>query len=1037
LGEDISVDDVMVSTNSPPGCRMSGRNAVERVTAFAQQFGETHLTLACHAAFPLTLTPDLLYRLWASFVPEAPWTAVADILLSPLCREISHELYEMDVAVRNLLLGELKEDVRFAQQRLNELASFLTDYVVQQLQGDDPDTRDLARMQRWTALAYTRPGEASRELVEVLSRLDHEDTAELLRMTSLVETFAVPLAEFAPLVAYARGMTNLAYGDLKAARMYFRKAAGEKRQIQVSGVTLPIPETIVSKIEQYPYSSLISRSPDVITGSIPAQMHNKLLIVCGGAGVGLLGQRRVLDVRAELQIDVTKELVPERGDTNSLRIALDKPVGTIPLLLLDMKNRVGRSITQPADIQHTDFLRRYLVVGGSLSEGVAASPAIAGGAIGHAANMNELRDRFSVKLHAMTRNIGPDNPLEVWIISSTAGGTGEGIHRAVAARLAEVVEEPYRAWLTLNFVRIGPATYRSIDARRTGLNTFFGVAADAAFAIKCREDFPGVTANWFYLELPDVGYGRRAQPVRAALVEMAVKTLMLDELAESLHILLINNGLRIVLTRIGYWGRDFEERVKYHGMLRQLVEKLRDLIEPNESKYVSGRPRPTFRPGPSLPQVLQDLQNEQDLLRKIWVEGWKFPKYSGRLSEDDRIRDWKRAINELIAPRVDNLAPEAAFEIAEPEAVRKEGESYRTILGVPEPTAGIYDEAWFDMITNAQRVKAWCAALLTSSGQQEGLRERLNRLARACSDVQYAFNPMKGRFARAREMTEYLADFVETLVQVVRLKGLERAADRVLQSQLANPKELLKEAESQLDIARSAAEGMGASPVIAGDLSDKLDHLQQQTWLRLLEQGFQQGGSDGFRQQVLGGAVGLTEAGLLNVLGLPENADCQLIHEALERVGRMYGEDWTDLEAQWWQGQGPPGVRLQYRFRVLPKLEPIVKARLGEGTGQIGYLYTELGEIALYVLAFEGVCIGNAFDAEATPAYLLRPFVPLVREALENWPKEPVVGRTHGQIEIASAGVVGDPLYEMALRDAGLTDVELEKIGQFYEFYNP
>ena len=56
--------------------------AVERVVGFAQQFDGTHLDLACHAAFPQTLTPDLLYQIWLRFVPQAPWTAVARILLS-------------------------------------------------------------------------------------------------------------------------------------------------------------------------------------------------------------------------------------------------------------------------------------------------------------------------------------------------------------------------------------------------------------------------------------------------------------------------------------------------------------------------------------------------------------------------------------------------------------------------------------------------------------------------------------------------------------------------------------------------------------------------------------------------------------------------------------------------------------------------------------------------------------------------------------------------------------------------------------------
>ena len=142
--------------------------AQRRVKGFTQQFGEAHRNLARHAAFPLVLTPELLYQLWANFVPEAPWTAVARVLLSRLCRQVGYEMYEMDIADRNLLLRELKEE--FGQERFDELGEFLLDYVAQRLTDDDADTRDLREAQEWTALAYTKPDEAARELKQRLSK---------------------------------------------------------------------------------------------------------------------------------------------------------------------------------------------------------------------------------------------------------------------------------------------------------------------------------------------------------------------------------------------------------------------------------------------------------------------------------------------------------------------------------------------------------------------------------------------------------------------------------------------------------------------------------------------------------------------------------------------------------------------------------------------------------------------------------------------------------------------------------------------------
>lgn len=212
-------------------------NAITRISSFVSQYGETHFILACHAAFPLLLTPDLLYHIWSNFVPQAPWTAIADILLSRLCYEVGYELYQMDTEVRNLLLKELKDHKYFGQQHLNRLADFLTNYVTQELKSDDQDLRNLAQAQRWTALTYTRPGEVASELAAAIEDLAEENVEDLVRLASLVETFAEPLAEFAPLLVYARGKLELAYNIVNV-----------PYQEKFPDVSSPV-ETVVSSVE--------------------------------------------------------------------------------------------------------------------------------------------------------------------------------------------------------------------------------------------------------------------------------------------------------------------------------------------------------------------------------------------------------------------------------------------------------------------------------------------------------------------------------------------------------------------------------------------------------------------------------------------------------------------------------------------------------------------------------------------------------------------------------------------------------------------
>ena len=259
--------------------------ASRRIESFGQRFGEAHLYLAYHAAFPLALTPDLLYRLWANFQRDIhrqelkiPWLAAADLLLSSLCDEVGHELYEMDTAVRNALLRELKENPRFGEKRISELSDFLLTYVRQQLDSYDPDIRDFAQAQRWTALAYTQPSETARELALILSKLKLEEKAEWVRMASLVETFAEPLADFQPLLLYSRGMQNFARGNLESASAEFGNLSGvDEYQVYVVGVKLPIPDQIASQIASV--DILKSQENQVSEVDIPAQVEEENLSV--------------------------------------------------------------------------------------------------------------------------------------------------------------------------------------------------------------------------------------------------------------------------------------------------------------------------------------------------------------------------------------------------------------------------------------------------------------------------------------------------------------------------------------------------------------------------------------------------------------------------------------------------------------------------------------------------------------------------------------------------------------------------------------
>ena len=219
--------------------------------SFQARFGEAHLYLACHAAFPIALTPHLLYRLWENFQLDhsgkdwdIPWIAVADLLLAPFCREVGYELYEIDWSIRNELLTILINHPHLGKKRRQELSQFLLTYVQYHTDRSKPGSRNIAEAQRWTALAYLNSEATARSLALALTKLHLEEKTEWVRMASLAETLALPLQDeqFGSLVIYLQGMRDLVRGNPAAAEIKFSALSTHNNRIVVAGVTLAIPE---------------------------------------------------------------------------------------------------------------------------------------------------------------------------------------------------------------------------------------------------------------------------------------------------------------------------------------------------------------------------------------------------------------------------------------------------------------------------------------------------------------------------------------------------------------------------------------------------------------------------------------------------------------------------------------------------------------------------------------------------------------------------------------------------------------------------
>jgi hypothetical protein len=209
-------------------------------------------------------------------------------------------------------LRELKE--QFGQERLDELAEFLRDYVTQRLTGDDPDTQDLAQAQDWTALAYTKPDEAASELAKALSeKVKQENMSEVLRLTSLIETFAEPLIEFGfePLLTYASAMNSFARGDLEKAGNKIVNLPKQGRLVGISGLILPIPAQILMEKDE---------EEEQVAVSLDSQLHliqSLLAVPSGKESEFLQANQDLINVNLLLTMKQVATIMADEGNENA------------------------------------------------------------------------------------------------------------------------------------------------------------------------------------------------------------------------------------------------------------------------------------------------------------------------------------------------------------------------------------------------------------------------------------------------------------------------------------------------------------------------------------------------------------------------------------------------------------------------------------------------------------------------------------------------------------------------------------------------
>lgn len=545
-------------------------------------------------------------------------------------------------------------------------------------------------------------------------------------------------------------------------------------------------------------------------------MTVRLLIVCGGSGKNLLGQRAALGLHGELYVDVGAEVRAQSQrswDYYSQAIEVDRDIQTTGLVFQEARKWVTESRDDPDD-RHLQVLLDYLPASVPLDQGLDMLPALGGLAIRSPQNkvaLEQALDRMTAQL-----GVGPENPVEVWIVSSTVGGVGGGTRRFLGTFVADFVQRRYAdTGVKLNFVCVEPHRSRLRNPRQAALNTLLGVAADSAFALSVSKNYPGVTTQWFYLNV----VSSPGDP--AVLVEKAVKSLMWEDLQKDLqHLVSYNRGIPMVLFQAGCWAREIDRQWMYYEILRYLRAQLQDLLEPEyEQKYLGGNPRVEFV-ARGLPEWLERVRDKQNLLNRL-AAGWRFPcpkgsAYPRNLEELQRLVTlWKDAIQTLVGNIWSNLYGEWFIQ---------EGLS-REPLQVVEKTeeAPFGSDLWFQQLEQAHRARAWSTYLLgcdKSTGRmQQGANEsRLNTLfaqAKQIHRLLHGFNLLPRIEVKTDRVADLLGEFVQTLAEVDSLLILEAKARHFLEAALEPVRVALGVTQAELEELRARWEGPDYSAYVA------------------------------------------------------------------------------------------------------------------------------------------------------------------------------------------------------------------------------
>ena len=573
----------------------------------------------------------------------------------------------------------------------------------------------------------------------------------------------------------------------------------------------------------------------------------------------------------------------------------------------------------------------------NLADGMAQMPIIGSAYFNRSVIMEQI-DQFFANMTAHNPPVA-NEPIEIYIVSSMCGGTGQGISHHVGVKVAKYFRKTVpNASISVRFIRVGAWTYNKIGAGlnfRTRTNAAMAILHDAGLAYSQQvqrddfDDFDTSSSNdqaladfqFFYLETPDVGVNK---VLRMQDIEIACRAIMNEQLSQKFQMIMVNIGpidwFKGVFVRVGYWANEVDVQATYRETLEQLRAKVSNLVKPNYKNLVD-KLRYELQPNKSLATWKSERLVEQKEPQQ--VKGRLSKLQYTRVDEDglgeylksqDFLTKWSKMtefLHEYIGLQ-DKLSYSYDFRVGP-----NDPQASLDLVAFDQQIAPKSGNDYIKNVNRAHEVKAMALRMLAGGGTEKSVLELL--FSQWALLIPGMFD---GTSAVKTKIQDNVKSFVETYTLVRTLVAVIEKSDVLIndvRDWLAVLTDYIK-AQQQLMPAQSQ--------LVLTSSAELTDLQENKTWIFAVHAtliGNLQSTMvvNNFKSSVIWGSRGLTSHGLRHVMGIPQQASSeQVVAELNTHAGRLIVDQQPE-EAKWWQGQvysiGAPG-QFDFSYRVLPPL---------------------------------------------------------------------------------------------------------------------